>query len=172
MYPSASSRAATTAMFQAMANGGRALHFYAMEAFGVRNAALRLATALRTRAAIGTAAALELDVDCLAAPVAHHTAAPQILPPVPASPGPFPASGVVEPGIVCHVTHLPTKPPSHLTGPRCPGLESLFAWSRTSLCCKPDAPGRSGTSLGPSPSAAHSGPPPVHQGLRLSSWWD
>src|SRR5256886_7758022 len=85
MYPSASSRAATTAMFQAMANGGRALHFYAMEAFGVRNAALRLATALRTRAAIGTAAALELDVDCLAAPVAHHTAAPQILPPVPAS---------------------------------------------------------------------------------------
>lgn len=108
MYPSASSRAATTAMFQAMAYGGRALHFYAMEAFGVRNAALCLGTALHTRAAVGTAAALKLNVDCLAAPVAHHTAATQILPPVPASPGPFPARGLVEPGIVCHVSHLPT----------------------------------------------------------------
>src|SRR6266480_2725534 len=102
MYPSASSRAATTAMFQAMAYGGRALHLYAMETFGVRNAAFRLGTALHT------AAALELNVDCLAAPVAHHTAATQILPPVPASPGPFPARGLVEPGIVCHVSHLPT----------------------------------------------------------------
>jgi len=82
-------------MFQAMAYGGRALHFYAMETFGVRNAALGLGTALHTRAAIGTAAALELDVDCLAAPVAHQTAASQILPPVPASPGSFPASGLV-----------------------------------------------------------------------------
>jgi len=95
-------------MFQAMAYGGRALHFYAMETFGVRNTALRVGAALLTRAAIGTAAALELDVGCLAAPVAHHTAASQILPPVPASPGPFPARGLVESGIVCHVNHLPT----------------------------------------------------------------
>src|SRR5437879_13919655 len=106
MYPSASSRAATTAMFQAMANGGRALHFYAMEAFGVRNAALRLATALRTRAAIGTAAALELDVRCLAAPVAHHTAAPQLRPPAPARRGPSPASGIFAPVNVRHVRHI------------------------------------------------------------------
>src|SRR2546421_9481709 len=105
MYPSASSRAATTAMFQAMAYGRRALHLYAMETFGVRNAALRMGAALLTRAAIGTAAALELDVGCLAAPVAHHTAASQILPPVPASPGSFPARGLVELGIVRSEEH-------------------------------------------------------------------
>src|SRR5438132_14405592 len=70
-------------MFQAMAYGAGSLHFYAMEAFGVRNAALGASTPLPAGAAVDTIAALELDRDRLTAPIADHAAAPEIRPPVP-----------------------------------------------------------------------------------------
>src|SRR5438309_6058078 len=95
-------------MFQAMGYDGRALHVYAMETFGVRNATLRLGTSLHTRAALGTGAALELDGDRLPAPVAYHAAASQILPPVPASPGPFASRRVVDLSVFHHVA--PSRP--------------------------------------------------------------
>src|SRR5207244_6265754 len=82
---------------------GRARHVYALDTFGVRHATLRLGTSLRTRAALGTGAALELDSDRLPAPVAYHAAASQILPPVPASPGPFASRRVVDLSVFDHV---------------------------------------------------------------------
>src|SRR5947209_16235231 len=100
-------------MFQAMAYGAGSLHFYAMEAFGVRNAALGASTPLLAGAAVDTIAALELDRDRLAAPIADHAAAPEIRPPVPPpSVGPFPR-WIAEPGIVYHVNHLPLRSEEH-----------------------------------------------------------
>src|SRR5438132_12403594 len=101
-------------MFQAMAYGAGSLHFYAMEAFGVRNAALGASTPLPAGAAVDTIAALELDRDRLTAPIADHAAAPEIRPPVPPpSVGPFPR-WIAEPGIDYHVHNLPLPcaPPS------------------------------------------------------------
>src|SRR5256886_13573493 len=93
-------------MVQAMAYGAGSLHFYAMEAFGVRNAALGASTPLLAGAAVDTIAALELDRDRLTAPIADHAAAPEILPPVPPpSGGPFPPR-IPEPGIVFPVNPL------------------------------------------------------------------
>src|SRR2546430_17194647 len=106
MAPSAGSSAATTVMFQAMAYGAGSLHFYAMEAFGVRNAALGASTPLPAGAAVDTIAALELDRDRLTAPIADHAAGPPIRPP-----GPPPSVGAVprrvaEPRIRLHLDQL------------------------------------------------------------------
>src|SRR6266516_1834632 len=57
-----------------------------MEAFGVRYASLRSGAPLVAGAAIAALAALERNFDCFAPPVAGHTAAAQILPPVPTAP--------------------------------------------------------------------------------------
>src|SRR6266516_1223430 len=57
-----------------------------MEAFGVRYASLRSGAPLVAGAAIAALAALERNFDCFAPPVADHTAAAQILPPVPTAP--------------------------------------------------------------------------------------
>src|SRR5947199_10468995 len=96
-------------MFQAMAYGAGSLHFYAMEAFGVRNAALGASTPLPAGAAVDTSAARELDRDRLTAPIADHAAAPEIRPPVPPpSAGPFPR-WIAEPRSVYLFTHLSTQ---------------------------------------------------------------
>src|SRR5437879_5240638 len=153
MYPSASSRAATTAMFQAMGYDGRALHVYAMETFGVRNATLRLGTSLHTRAALGTGAALELDGDRLPAPVAYHAAASQILPPVPASPGPFASRRVVELSVFDHVA--PSRPRASRPTQRGHPLRSQAA---RAFLCKRDAREMSTGTARRAVLGAHSGP--------------
>src|SRR2546429_10004701 len=101
-------------MFQAMAYGAGSLHFYAMEAFGVRNAALGASTPLPAGAAVDTIAALELDRDRLPAPIAGHAAAPRIRPPVPPPPGgPLPRWNA-RPRSLYHVDNLPLphEPPT------------------------------------------------------------
>lgn len=101
-----------------------------MEAFGVRYATLRSGASLVAGAAIAALAALELNFERFAPPVAGHTAAAQILPSVPTTPS----------GLVAWCGGSAVSHPIRL----------LMTWLASPPACSPARRGREENPLGAS----------------------